>query len=52
MVIHDIPANCVAAGNPCKVIREINEQDKEFYYKDRKIDAEDLKEEAKLRNSK
>jgi galactoside O-acetyltransferase len=28
----------VAVGNPCKVLREINEHDKEFYYKDRKID--------------
>ena len=23
VVVHDIPANSVAAGNPCKVIREI-----------------------------
>ena len=52
VVIHDIPANCVAAGNPCKVIREINEHDAEFYFKDRRIDAEDLEEEARLRNSK
>ena len=27
MVVHDIPANSVAAGNPCKVIREIGKQD-------------------------
>lgn len=52
VVIHDIPANCVAAGNPCKVIREINEHDAEFYFRDRRIDAEDLAEEARLRNSK
>lgn len=51
VVIHDIPANCIAVGNPCKVVREIDERDKEFYYKDRKIDAEDLKEEARLRNN-
>lgn len=49
VVIHDIPANCIAAGNPCKVIREINEHDKEFYFKDRRIVAEDLREEARLR---
>lgn len=49
VVIHDIPANCIAVGNPCKVLREINESDKEFYYKDRRIDADDLKEEARLR---
>ena len=33
----DIPANSVAVGNPCRVIREINEKDKQYYYKDRKI---------------
>ena len=35
---NDIPANVVAVGNPCKVLREINDHDKEFYYKDRKIE--------------
>ncbi|MDD4371375.1 MAG: sugar O-acetyltransferase [Anaerostipes sp.] len=29
VVLKDIPDNCVAAGNPCKVIRPITEQDKE-----------------------
>lgn len=32
-----IPANVVAVGNPCRVLREINERDSEFYYKDKKI---------------
>lgn len=40
VVTKDIPANVVAAGNPCKVIREIVEEDKYFYYKDRKFDIE------------
>ena len=39
IVTKDIPANVVAVGNPCCVLREINEHDKEYYYKDRKIDA-------------
>lgn len=43
------PANVVAAGNPCKVIQEIDERDKQFYYKDRPITEEDLAEEKKLR---
>lgn len=30
-------SNVVAVGNPCKIIREINERDDEFYYKDRKF---------------
>ena len=38
VVTKDIPANVVAVGNPCKVLREISEHDKEFYYKDRRIE--------------
>ena len=49
VVVHDIPANSVAAGNPCKVIRKIGEQDQVYYYKDRVIDESDLAEERKLR---
>lgn len=49
VVIKDIPANCVAVGNPCRIVREISPRDKEFYYKDRRIDAEDLAEEKSLR---
>ena len=37
VVTRDIPENVVAVGNPCRVMREINEHDKEYYYKDRKI---------------
>lgn len=37
IVTKDIPSNVVAVGNPCKVLREIGEHDKEFYFKDRKI---------------
>ncbi len=38
VVTKDIPGDVVAVGNPCKVLREINERDKEYYYKNRKID--------------
>ena len=34
----DIPANVVAVGNPCRVLREINDRDKEYYFRDKKID--------------
>ncbi|RDY26925.1 glucohydrolase [Romboutsia weinsteinii] len=34
VVTKDIPKNVVAGGNPCKVIREINEEDKKKYFKD------------------
>lgn len=38
VVTKDIPANVVAVGNPCKVLREIGERDKEFYFKDKKFE--------------
>lgn len=38
VVTKDIPSNVVAFGTPCKVIREIGEKDREFYFKDKKID--------------
>ena len=37
VVTKDLPANVVAVGNPCRVLREINEKDREYYFKDRKI---------------
>ena len=49
VVVKDIPANVIAVGNPCRVLREIGEKDMEYYYRDRKIDPDDLKEEAELR---
>ena len=39
VVTKDIPANVVAVGNPCRVIREIGEHDREYYFKDRKFDG-------------
>ncbi len=38
VVTKDIPANVIAVGNPCRVLREINEHDREYYFKDRKIE--------------
>ena len=38
VVTRDVPANVVAVGNPCRVLREIGEKDRIYYYKDRKID--------------
>ena len=37
VVTKNIPANSVAVGNPCKVIREIGEHDKKYYFKQKKI---------------
>ena len=38
IVTKDIPANVVALGNPCRVLREISDRDREYYYKELKID--------------
>lgn len=38
IVTKDIPANVVAVGNPCRVLREINEHDKEYYFRNRRIE--------------
>lgn len=46
VVTKDLPSNVIAIGNPCRVLREINEHDKEYYFKDRKIDWEHLKKEV------
>ncbi len=37
VVTKDIPSNVIAVGNPCKVLREVNEHDKEYYFKDKRI---------------
>ena len=41
IVTKDIPANVVAVGNPCRVMREINENDKKYYFKNREINYSD-----------
>lgn len=42
VVTKDIPANVVAVGNPCRVLREIGERDREFFYRDKRIPEEML----------
>lgn len=37
VVTKDIPSDVVAIGVPCRVLREINEHDKVYYFRDRKI---------------
>lgn len=38
VVTKDIPAGVVAVGNPCRVLREVGAHDREYYYKNLKID--------------
>lgn len=40
VVTRDIPEGVVAAGNPCKVIRAVTDEDRHFYYKNRPFDEE------------
>ena len=40
VVTKNIPANVVAVGNPCRVLREINEQDLTYYHRDMIIDID------------
>jgi len=42
VVTHDIPDNVLAAGVPCRVIREIGEHEKEYFYQNERIDWENL----------
>lgn len=41
VVTKDIPDNMIAVGNPCKVIREITDEDRKYYYKNNVFDVED-----------
>lgn len=40
LVNKDIPAGVLAVGHPCKIVREFNEHDKMYYFKDKKYPAE------------
>ena len=43
IVTKDIPAGVIAVGNPCRVLREINDHDREYYFKDKKINWAEIK---------
>lgn len=38
VVTRDLPDNVIAVGNPCKILREVNDRDRAYYFKDRRID--------------
>ena len=42
VVTKDIPDNVVAVGNPCRILREISEKDRKYFYKNELIDWENL----------
>ncbi|WP_024295449.1 hypothetical protein [Lacrimispora indolis] len=39
VVTDDIPSNVVALGVPCRVVREIVEKDKKYFFKNRELDV-------------
>lgn len=43
VVTKDLPNNVVAVGNPCKILRKVNEHDREYYFKDKKMPKELVK---------
>ena len=48
VVTKDIPDNVVAFGVPCKVYRQINECDEEYYFGDHRFDEQPVREEADM----
>ena len=40
IVTKDIPSGVVAVGNPCKVLRQVGEHDKKYYFRDKMIPEE------------
>lgn len=44
VVTKDIPANVVAVGNPCRVMRPIGDKDREYYWRDKKINWDMIRE--------
>ncbi len=44
VVTKDLPANVVAVGAPCKVLRPIGERDRETFFQDKKINWDEIEE--------
>lgn len=41
VVTRDLPADVIAVGNPCRVMRKITDDDRDFYFKKLKFDVSD-----------
>ena len=37
VVTRDIPANVVAVGNPCRVLRTVGQRDRDFFFRERRV---------------
>ncbi len=49
VVTKDIPANVIAVGNPCRVLRDIDERDEVYYYKNKKFSDSGIDEDAEAK---
>lgn len=38
VVTRDLPDNVVAVGNPCRILREVNDHDRAYYFKNQRIE--------------
>ena len=38
VVTRDLPSNVIAVGDPCRILREVDDRDREYYFKDKRID--------------
>lgn len=41
VVSRDLPDRVIAAGSPCRILREITDHDRDYYFRDRKFDVDD-----------
>lgn len=42
VVTKNLPDNVIAVDNPCKVLHQVNEHDREYFFKDKRIDYSEL----------
>ncbi len=46
VVTKDLPSGVIAVGNPARVLREINESDRTYYFKDRRINWDEIEKDS------
>ena len=51
VVTKDIPAWSVAAGNPCRVIRNITEEDRKYYFRNLEFDSQSWEAVSRIRKN-
>ena len=51
VVTKDIPAWSVAAGNPCRVIRSITEEDRKYYFRNLEFDSQSWEAVSRIRKN-